>query len=439
MSKHTTLLSCLTLALALGLGSAAHGQSTRTPARSADYIVAVVNNELVTQNEVEQRVQRLREEGQRARASLPPDDELRRQALRELIDERVQVTFARDSGLRADEAEVDRAVANIAAANKMTLEQLRTRLRDEGVDYQRLRANLRDQLLAERAREREVPARIRITDSEIEDYIEAKRSQSGGTQTLNIAQILVSVPEGAAADLVEQRRQRAEEALRRLRGGETFAAVARELSDDSAGRERGGEMGSRPADRLPDLFVEAVKPLAVGAVVAAPVRSGAGFHVLKLLERSDVIATIPQTRASHILLRPGNGQSAEAMARRMSEMREQINSGKRRFDEVARSVSEDGSAAQGGDLGWANPGNFVPEFEEVMNRLPTGTVSEPFQSRFGMHLLVVTDRRQVPMDLRQLREQARAALREQKYEPAYAEWIEELRSRAYIEMREPPQ
>jgi peptidyl-prolyl cis-trans isomerase SurA len=161
--------------------------------------------------------------------------------------------------------------------------------------------------------------------------------------------------------------------------------------------------------------------------------------VLKLLERSEVIATIPQTRASHILLRAGNGLSAETAARRLAELREQIATGKRRFDDVARSVSEDGSAAQGGDLGWAGPGTYVPEFEEVLNRLPSGTVSEPFQSRFGMHLLTVTDRRQVPMDMRQLREQARNVLREQKYEPAYNEWIEELRARAYIEMREPPQ
>lgn len=439
MSTHTTLLSCLTLALALSFGTAAHGQSTRTPTRPADYIVAVVNNELVTQNEVEQRKQRLREDRQRSRASALTDDELRRQAVRELIDERVQITWARDSGLKADDSEVDRAVANIATANKMTLEQLRARLREEGMDYQRLRANLRDQMLAERAREREVPARIRITDGEVEDYIEAKRSQSGGAQTLNIAQILVSVPEGAAADLVEQRRQRAEDALRRVRGGEAFAAVAREMSDDNAGRERGGEMGSRPVDRMPDLFVEAVKPLAVGAVAAAPVRSGAGFHVLKLLERSEVIATVTQTRASHILLRVGDGVSVDVVARRLVELREQIQSGKRRFEDVARSVSEDGSAAKGGDLGWASPGAYVPEFEEVMNRLPTGTVSEPFQSRFGVHLMKVVERRQVPMDMRQLREQARNVLREQKYEPAYAEWIDELRSRAYIEMREPPQ
>lgn len=441
MSKHTTLLSCLSLALTLALSfvTAAHGQSTRSPARPADYIVAVVNNELVTQNEVEQRKQRLREERQRSRASALSDDELRRQAVRDLIDERVQVTWARESGVKADDAEVDRAVANIASANKMTIEQLRARLREEGMDYQRLRATLRDQMLSERAREREVPARIRITDSEVEDYIEAKRSQSGGGQTLNIAQILVSVPDGAAADLVEQRKARADEALRRVRSGEAFAAVAREMSDDSAGRERGGEMGSRPSDRLPDLFLEAVKPLSVGGIVAAPVRSGAGFHVLKLLERSEVIATVTQTRASHILLRAGDGVSVEVVARRLVELREQIQSGKRRFEDVARSVSEDGSAAQGGDLGWASPGAYVPEFEEVMNRLPSGTLSEPFQSRFGVHLMKVTERRQVPMDMRQLREQARNVLREQKYEPAYAEWLEELRSRAYIEMREPPQ
>jgi peptidyl-prolyl cis-trans isomerase SurA len=191
---------------------------------------------------------------------------------------------------------------------------------------------------------------------------------------------------------------------------------------------------------LPDLFVDAVKPLAVGGVTPELVRSGAGFHILKLIARTEAgEITSTQTRARHILLRPSARLSPEAAARRLAEFRAQIVAGKASFEALAKEHSEDGSAAAGGDLGWTTAGAFVPEFEEAMSKLQPGGISPPIESRFGMHLIQVVERRTTAADPRQLREQARAALREQKYEPAYKEWTEELRSRAYIEMREPPQ
>ena len=437
IQKHH-LMSGLALSLALAL-TPAWAQGARTVTRGADYIVAVVNKELVTQFEVEQRAQRMRDELQRAGRPVPAGDALRQQAFNDLIDERVVVSWARDSGMKVDDQDVDRAVANIASANKMTIEQLQARLRTDGIDYQRLRANLRDQILAERVREREVPQRIKVTDSEVENYLEAERAKAGGEQTLNIAQILVTVPENASIEQVQARKQRADEALQRVRSGESFGKVVSEMSDDVAARERGGELGVRPVNRLPDLFVDAVKSLAVGAVAPQVVRSGAGFHVLKLVERGDTLAAVTQTHARHILLRPSARLSPEATARRLAELRAQIVGGKRRFEDVAREVSEDGSAAQGGDLGWAGPGMFVPEFEQAMNALQLGQVSEPIESRYGFHLIRVDERRQVTMEPRQVREQARNILREQKYGPAYQEWMDELRTQAYIEKREPPQ
>lgn len=414
-------------------------QATAPSARSADYIVAIVNNELVTQVEVDQRTSRIKLDGIRSGTRLPPDEELRKQVLNALIEERVIITYARDAGMKVDEPELDRAVANVASANKLTLDKLHERLKAEGIDYARFRANLRDQMLSERVREREVINRIKITDAEIDNVIASRKNQAASSAELNIAQILVTVPENAAADVVAERREKIMAALARVRGGEPFELVAKAVSEDG-NKDKGGEIGAKPIDRLPDLFVDAVKPLSVGAVTTEPLRSGAGFHILKLLSRSDAPGvSVTQTRARHILLRPSAALSADAAQRRLAEFRDQIVAGNRKFEDLARQYSEDGSATSGGDLGWAAPGSFVPEFEETMNKLQPGGLSAPIVSRFGVHLIQVIERRQVAVDPKELREQARNVLKEQKFEPAYLEWVTELRSRAYIEMREPPQ
>ncbi len=407
--------------------------------RSGDYIVAVVNTELVTAGEVALRVARVREQAARGGPRLPAEAELRQQVLDALIDERVLTTFARDSGVRIEEPEVDRAVQGAAAQNQLTVAQLRERLKDEGLDMPRFRNNLRDLLMVERVREREVGLRIRVSDEDIDRYLAAQAAASGRQSELNIAQILVTVPEGAAPDVVQQRRARTEQALARVRAGESFETVAREMSQDG-NREAGGVIGLRPAERLPDAFVAAVQTLKDGEVAASLLRTGAGFHVLKLIERRQPDATrITQTRARHLLLRVSPQLSADVASRRLNEYKAQIESKRKTFEELARQHSEDGTASLGGDLGWAGPGQYVPEFEEALNRLPTGGLSEPVVSRFGVHLIQVMERRETKLEPKQVREQARSILREQKFEPAYLEWTRELRARAYIELREPPQ
>jgi len=417
---------------------AASRAADRAAVRSGDYIVAIVNQELVTAVEVSRRLARAQEDAQRTGARLPPVEELRRQIVESLIEERVILTHARDTGGRVDDTELDRAVQAVAAQNQLNVAQLRERLAAEGIDLARFRANLRDQLLVERTREREVYQRIRLTDSDVEDYLERQRLAAVAEAPLNLAQILVSVPEGASEAVVAERRRLAEAALARVRAGESFEAVARQVSEDPQ-RERGGEIGARPASRLPDLFVEATRTLKAGEVTPAPVRSGAGFHVLKVLSRADVsLSQVTQTRSRHILLRTSNRLTAEAAQARLVGYRRLIEAGTRTFEDMAREFSEDGSAAQGGDLGWATPGTMVPEFEDAMNALPLGGLSQPVVSRFGVHLIQVLERRNVAIDPRQLREQARNALREQRFEDAYVEWARDLRGRAYVEMREPP-
>lgn len=427
-------------AIALAVCAAPAWPQGRDPLelRPGDYIVAIVNSELVTAGEVQLRLARVQLEAQRSRQRLPPQEELRKQLVDALIDERVQITYARESGVRVDNAELDRAIANIAAQNQLTLAQLRDRLRAEGVDVARFRDNLRDQIAVDKVREREVTGRIQITDLEIDNFLDKQRAAAGVSSQYNIAQILVAVPEGASDEVLAERRARAEAALARVRGGEPFAQVAREMSEDS-NRANGGELGMRPADRLPDAFVEVVRPLDAGAVAPALLRTGAGFHVLKLVDKREAgNFTITQTRARHVLLRASPQVSQQAALARLATLRSQIEAGTLSFEQAARDYSEDGSAAQGGDLGWVSPGAFVPEFEAAMNPLPVGGLSAPFASRFGAHLVQVMDRRSATLDPKQLREQARNALRQQRFEQAYNDWASELRARAYVEMRESP-
>jgi peptidyl-prolyl cis-trans isomerase SurA len=429
----------LALLLSLLAATTLAGAQTRPVPRTADYIIAVVNQELVTNGELESRIAQVRENARRSNAQLPSDEELRSKLLDALIDERVQVTNARDSGQKVDDAEMERAVVNVAAQNQLTMSQLRERLRREGIDYAQFRNNVRDQLLMERVREREVQARIKIGDDEIDAMIDKQRAAAGSATEFNIAQVLVTVPDGANDALVAERRARAETALARVQKGEAFDAVAREISEDG-NKAKGGEIGLRPADRLPDVFVEVVRPLKAGEVAPQLLRTGAGFHVLKLIERREGGSlSVTQTHARHILLRPSPQLTQEAAIRRLQDFKRQIQAGTGNFEQLARDNSEDGSASQGGDLGWASPGNFVPEFEEAMNALPLNGMSDPVVSRFGVHLIQVVERRRVALTVRQQRDQARAALREQKYEQAYTDWLRELRARAYVEMREPPQ
>lgn len=434
------LVSPLLLWLALGCTAAAQAQSA-TPIRSADYIVAVVNSEPVTNAEVQAMRQRLvRELGGRG-AQLPPATQLTQQALDMLINEKAQLQQAEEQGIKVDNDQVDQAEANVAASNQLTREALHRRLAQDGVSLEAYRKQLKNQLILSRLREREVESRTRVSEQDIDRYLQ-EQGQSGQSSPpeLNIAMILLTVAENANATETKSVEDKVRELLRRARAGEDFAQLAKTYSQALDKGARGGEMGLRPADRYPEIFVEAVSKLRPMGI-SEPVRSGAGFHLLKLLERRQAAPTmtVVQTRTRHILLRPSAQLSRDQAVARLQDVRQQILSGKTSFARAAQEMSQDGSAAQGGDLGWTVQGQFVPEFEQAMNRLQPGQLSEPLVSRFGVHILEVTERRKVAVPEKEQRDIARATLREKRMDESYERWVEDVRGRAYVEMREAPE
>jgi peptidyl-prolyl cis-trans isomerase SurA len=418
--------------------AAAQDAALRARRVPGDHIAVVVNSEVVTAGEIAGRVERARAELQR-RGEAVDLEALRKEAQDALVEERVLVTHAREAGAKVEEPELDRVVANVAAQNRLTVPQLLDRLKAEGTDVKRFRENLRDQMLIERVRDNEVVRRIRSTDAEIDKVLEERRQEAAAKAPLNLAQILIPVPEGATPALRATRRQEAEAALKRVLGGEDFAAVAQEVSQDS-NRRGGGEIGLRAADKLPELFVNGAAGLASGQIRPTLLESGVGFHVLKVIERQKGPdgSSVTETRARHILLRPSETLEPQVAGQRLAEMKRAVETGRAKFEALAAEHSADGSAQQGGDLGWAQPGQFVPEFEEVMNGLKPGEISPPFASQFGIHIIQVLERRETAVDPRQQREQARSVLRERKFGDAYKEWTADLRAKAFIEMRDAP-
>ncbi len=447
------LLASLALAGALS----AHAQGLRlsprdTPAvppgaqavsQAADFIVAVVNSEPITNREVALEVQRVTQQALLQRQSLPSPDELSRQVLERMINERAQLHLARETGVRVEESSVDQAEQTVALQNQIGVAELERRLAADGIEKKTFRKQLRDQLTLQRLREREVEPRVQVGELELDQFLQTQQAQASqaATRQINLAQLLIAVPEDANQELVAQLLNKALQAQKRAKAGEDFATLVRELSDASD-KANGGEFGLRNEDRVAQLFLDAAQSLPVGGI-SEVVRSGAGFHVLKLIERRSSSglppAVVTQSLARHILIKP-NSQVSEAQAKeRLLDFKRRIETGQSTFATLAREYSQDGSAAQGGDLGWASPGMFVPEFEAVMNRLAPGQISEPLISRFGVHLIQLLERRNTELSQAEQREMARRALRERKFEEAFVSWAREVRARAYVEMREPPQ
>lgn len=403
--------------------------------REVDYIVALVNSEPITRNDVLIRQKRLQAQWATQGAVPPTEQEVFKRVLEQLIDERVMLQMAKDSGVRISDSQLNEALVNMARQNQPAgLSELQTSYEAEGGNWSSYREEIRGELMREQVREREVSARVRVSENDINQALQDQKSEAKSDQDINLAQILIALPDNPTSTEVALAKARAERVLADARKGADFIKLAEQASD-AADKATGGVMGLRAADRYPTLFVDATKELKLGEVSDIQ-RSDAGFHILKLLERrSSSTATVVQSRVRHILL-PITAQLNEEQAKaRLRSYKSQIESNRSTFAALAREHSADGSAAQGGDLGWTTPGLFVPEFERVMNELPTGKVSDPFTSRFGVHLLEVVDRKAVAVSVREQREAVRNQLREKKAGEAYVLWIADARGRAFVEYK----
>ena len=429
----------LTPTPALSIRAANEGSKDAAPiVVQADFIVAIVNSDPITNNEVKTRLiryeRRLAEQG----AALPSRIDLAREVLEDIIREKLQLKLAKETGIRVDERTIDSAVQTFATQNNISLDELKTRTSADGIGYTQIRADIQNQLLIQRLREKEVTGSIVVSDNDIEAFIKEQLSTNSSTElAIDLAQILIALPEGATTAQTQALQDRATRLFTRAKSGEDFYKLAQENSDSKDARS-GGQMGLRPVDRYPTLFIDAAKDLKVGEITG-PIRSGAGFHILKLLEKqlpnSNSFA-ITQTNPRHILLRTGPALTESAAKTKLLDLKKRIESRAADFATAAKEMSQDGSAAVGGDLGWANPGQFVPEFEIVMDKLEIGKISDPFVTRFGVHLLLVQQRRQSQLSVSEQRDVARNVLREKKFDDVYANWIRELRGNAYVEYRD---
>ncbi|MDD3352117.1 peptidylprolyl isomerase [Zoogloea sp.] len=402
-----------------------------------DRIVAVVNSEVITRTDLRARIDQVTRQLSRQGTPLPPADVLQKQVLERQIMERLQLQLASETSLRVDDVALDRAVGRIADGNKMSMTEFRQALAKDGIPWDRFRQDVRNEMLLTRVREREVEARIVISDAEVNNFL-AQPAAATGKEELNLSHILFRAPDGATPEQLAKLRTKAEDVAARIAKGEPFDKLAASFSD-APDALTGGNLGWRSAERLPSLFAQAVVSLKAGE--STPIlRSAAGFHIVHVVDRkggddAGVPSQIQQTRARHILIKTSEVVSDADARRRLVDLRERVVQGGASFAELARSHSADLSASKGGDLGWIYPGDTVPEFEQAMDVLKPGELSPPVQSPFGWHLILVEERRVQDVSEERKRAAARNALRESKTDEAYQDWLRQLRDRAYVEYR----
>lgn len=401
-----------------------------------DRIRAVVNDDVITQQELTTRLNAAIKQLQKQGTLLPDNNILEKQVLERMITEMLQSQFAKENGLRVDDVQLEKSLTRVAQQNKFeSVAAFRAKLEKDGIDFSKFREEIRSEIVSVRLREREVDSKLVISESDIEDYLATQANQGNKGEELQLAHILIVVPEQASADSIQNYKRRAEEAQAKLKGGAPFAQIAAGYSDAKDALQ-GGLLGWRPADRLPSLFSDPLSKMKPGEV-SPLLRSPTGFHLIKLLERktSDTPVFITQTHARHILIKTSELVSENEAKARLQEIKSRIDKGAN-FAEQARLHSEDGSAPQGGDLNWLSPGETVPEFEKAMDALKVNQVSGLVQSGFGWHLIQVLERRNTDVSVDQKKQQARNAIRSYKSDDAYQDWLRQLRDRASIDYRE---
>ena len=421
------------LMLLIVVASLLSGQPARAEVVQLNSIVAVVNDEVITRQELTKRYLETEKALARQNTPLPPRNVIEKQLLERMITELALQQHARNTGVRVDPAQVERAIQRIAEQNKMDVPTLQATLEKQGQSMDSMRDTIRNELLIARARERDVDNRVTVSDAEIEGYLQTKAQQGAETE-YNFSHILVTTPENASPEQIQARRAKADDVRAQLENGADFAQLSAS-SSDAPNAMQGGAFGWRPSGKMPALFVDALKPLQPGQI--SPVlKSSNGFHILRLNDKRglDAALSVTQTHARHILIKTNELTSESDARSRLLQIRERLENGAK-FEELARQYSDDGSASKGGDLGWINPGDTVPEFERAMNELKPGEISQPVRSPFGLHLIQVLERRDQDVTQERQKLQARQAIRERKAEEAFQDWVRQIRDSAYVELR----
>lgn len=399
-----------------------------------DTVVAVVNDDVITRQELDDRLRMVVRQLQKQGTPLPAPEVLEKQILERMINDMLQTQFAKESGVRVDDTQLDLAITRIAQQNQISsLAEFRARIESDGVDFKKFREEIRNEIISTRLREREVESKLVISDTEVDNYLANKAKMGSENEEFHLAHILVVVPEQASAEKIQAARDKAEQALAQLKGGADFAQVAAGASDAKDALQ-GGDVGWRTGDRIPQMFMNELQHLQPGQTTSV-LRSPSGFHILKLVEKRSggASAVITQTHARHILIKTSETVPEADAQKRLMEIKQLIENGAD-FAEQAKRHSQDGSAQQGGDLDWLSPGQTVPEFEEAMNKLQPGMIGMA-QSQFGWHLIQVIERRNADVSVQQQRQQARAAIGTLKSDEQYQDWLRQLRDHAFIEYR----
>jgi peptidyl-prolyl cis-trans isomerase SurA len=412
--------------------------------RSIDEVIAVVDTSLVTKLELENRIALIEKQFKAANRALPPADDLRAQVLERLVSERIQQNLAREVGIKVSDRDLDRILGNIAAQSKLSVSELKLKVEKEGTNFDKYKEEIRKEVQAVRLREREVDARVQVSESEIDSYI-AEKNRGNILQVDNdeiyLAQLVIGLPANASQSDIAAAKNKAEDFLKQASIEKDFLAYGKNIALPGSG-VRVEDLGYRTLDRLPQLFVDGAQGIGSNQMIPRVLQSGAGFHVIKVIDRKGTSATnvqnivVTQTQARHILLRHRPGVTDLEAQRRLNGFRDQIKVKASGFDQLAKKHSEDGSAPNGGNLGWMSPGELVPEFEQTMNQLNINEVSEPVRTEFGWHLIQVVERRQTQLSADKQRDFARAAIREKKMDQAYQDWIRQIRDAATVEIRQ---
>jgi peptidyl-prolyl cis-trans isomerase SurA len=399
-----------------------------------DRIIAIVDQTVITEQELESRIAVVTAQLKKQGTELPPENILRKQILERLISDTLQLQFAAQSGVKVDDNQLDKTIQRIAEQNQMTLPEFTQALSSEGVSIHKFRSDMRNEITITRLREREIESRVNVSESEIDNYLTTQASSNENRDEFEISQILVRTPEEGSPEDIQKAKTKIDEAVQALQDGASFAKVSASFSDAPNALE-GGSLGWKSATQLPSLFLDALKNLQPGDMTPV-LRSPNGFHILKLSNKrgGNSPLVIEQTRARHILIKLSEVVSEKDSKQKMDGIKERLDNGEN-FEAMARQYSEDGSASNGGELSWVNPGDTVPQFEKAMNELKIGQISEPVRSPFGWHVIQVLERRKQDMSKEAARLKARQEIRARKADEAYQDWIRELRDRAYIELK----